>query len=449
MNIGRLVSVLAILLLTHSTESSAVESEAAEPARAPDLDSVLIELQEEVAHLRGLPFKAAVSAGVQSPEGFAGFLDRQIDEAMPEMMNRHYGAIVNRLGLYNGPLTNFRDTAKAVMSSQVAAYYDPKTQTFYSLMQNMPEPMLHMLYTHELYHGLQDQYFGLEKYLPTSSKGEPALNSDQTMARQAVVEGEATYIMNMYMMKQMAGKEPTRELMAPAVRLQSQMDMAALGAMMKLPEVTKIVGGSAADAIAAGENIPAFIMESMLGVYLKGLAFVFAVQEQGWSEVAKLYTEYPPQSTEHILHPEKWQAREAPSDIAFPELEKVAALKEWELLTTDVVGELQWRLIFAEQGLGADAESAAAGWDGDRYLIFKRKDSDATLMLMSTSWDSPAQAEEFASAYARLLAKKYVGAAEPTRVVRKKENVYIVEGGAAKHMEALLKVVTKSTKRKS
>jgi hypothetical protein len=251
------------------------------------------------------------------------------------------------------------------------------------------------------------------------------------------------------MMKQMSRKEPTRELMAPAVRLQSQMDMAAVGAMMKHSEAAKLAGGSATDAIAASESIPAFIMESMLGVYLKGLAFVFAVQEQGWSEVEKLYTEYPPQSTEHILHPEKWQAREAPSDIAFPALEKVAALKEWELLTTDVVGELQWRIIFAEQGLGADAESAAAGWDGDRYLIFKRKDSDATLMLMSTSWDSPAQAKEFASAYARLLAKKYVDAAEPTRVVQKKENVYIVEGGAAKHMEALLKVVTKSTKRKS
>src|SRR3989337_2014414 len=119
------------------------------------------------------------------------------------------------------------------MSSQVAAYYDPKAQKFYSLMQNMPEPMLHMMYAHELYHGLQDQYFGLEKYLPMTSQGGPALNSDQTTARQAVVEGEASYIMSMYMMKQMAQKEPTRELMAPAVRLQSQMDMENIKAMMK------------------------------------------------------------------------------------------------------------------------------------------------------------------------------------------------------------------------
>lgn len=448
MNMRRLSRLLAILLITHSTGSSADESAASEPAAAPDLAAVVLQLQEEVADLRGLPFKSTVSAGIQSSEGFAKFLDAQIDEAMPEVMNRHYGAIVKRLGLYQGSLTNFRDTAKAVMSSQVAAYYDPKAKTFYSLMQNMPEPMLYMMYTHELYHGLQDQYFGLDAYLPTSPSGESALNSDQTMARQAVVEGEATYIMNMYMMKQMSGQEPTLELIAPAVHMQSQMDMASIKAMMKLPQVSELTGSSASDAIAASESIPSFIMESMLGVYLKGVAFVFAVQEQGWSEVEKLYREYPPQSTEQILHPEKWQAREAPSDFAFPALEKVSALKEWEQLTTDVVGEFQWRVIFREQGLGAEAESAAAGWDGDRYIIFKRKGSDATLMLMSTSWDSAAQAEEFASAYRRLLANKYAGAAEPTRVVQKKENVYIVEGGSAKDIEALLKLVTKSTKSK-
>jgi hypothetical protein len=351
--------------------------------------------------------------------------------------------------LYRGTLNDFRSITKSVMGSQAAAYYDPDTQTFYVLMQDMPEPMLHMLYAHELYHGLQDQYFGLEKYLPMKAEGGPALNTDQTTARQAVVEGEASYIMSMYMIKAMTHQEPTRELLASTVRMQSQMDMETLKAMMKLPQVAEMTGSSVSDAIAATDSIPSFMMESLMGVYLKGMAFVFDVQEQGWSEVEKLYTEYPPQSTEQILHPEKWRAHEAPSEIGFPPLGKVSALKGWELLTTDVVGEFQWRVIFKEQGLGKEAEAIAAGWDGDRYAIFQRKDSDATLMLMSTSWDSAAQAEEFASAYRRLLANKYAGATQPTRVVQKKENVFIVEGGSEKDIDALLKVVTKSKKTKA
>jgi hypothetical protein len=447
-----MVGGLAIVSIAYAIEASAAES--AVPASAPaavekaDPKAVVLELQKDVAALRGLPFKTDVAAAEQSQEEFAAYLDERIDEAVPEVQNTHYGAIVKRLGLYRGKLDNFGDTAKAVMSSQAAAYYDPEKQTFYMLMQDMPELMMRMLYSHELYHGLQDQYFGLEKYLPMKGKNALAIDSDQGMARQAVVEGEATYIMSMFMVKNMAHQEPTRELMAPIVQMQSQMDMEQLKTMMKLPEVAELSGDSAKDAIEASESIPPFIMESMIGVYMKGMGFVFAVQERGWSEVEKLYNEYPPQSTEQILHPEKWRAHEGASQFEFPALEKVAALKEWEPLDSDVIGEFRWRVIFKEQGLRSEAETAAAGWDGDRYVVFKRKDSDATLMLLATSWDSAAQAEEFASAYTRLLANKYPGAPEATQIVQKKENVYIVEGGSEKDAKALLKVVMNSKKTK-
>jgi hypothetical protein len=439
MNMRRVVCGLAIVAVAYCIEAGAAEA---------DLKTLVLELQKDVSALRGLPFKTDVAAAVQSQEDFAAYLDERIDESVPEILNTHYGAIVKRLGLYRGTLDNFGDTAKTVMSSQAAAYYDPAKQTFYMLMQDVPEPLTRMLYSHELYHGLQDQYFGLEKYLPMKGKNALTLDSDQAMARQAVVEGEATYIMSMYMVKNMAQKEPTRALMGPIVQMQSQMDMEQLKTMMKKPEAVQLAGGSAATAVEAAESIPPFIMESMLGVYLKGMGFVFAVQEQGWSEVEKLYTEYPPQSTEQILHPEKWRTHEGASRFAFPALEKVSALKEWQQLDSDVVGEFRWRVIFKEQGLRSEAESAAAGWDGDRYVIFKRKDSDATLMLLATSWDSAAQAEEFASAYTRLLANKYAGAPEATRVVQKKENVYIVEGGNEKDTKALLKVVMNSKKTK-
>ena len=444
MNLSRPTIALAVLVIS---SSPAAEPPAAAPTQNADTQALVLQLQEEVAELRGLPFKSNVTAGVQSQEQFAAYLDGQIDEALPEIKNKHYGAIVKRLGLYRGDLTNFSDTAKAVMSSQAGAYYDPETKTFNMLMQNVSEMMMKLLYTHELYHGLQDQYFGLQKYLPMKGWTGPDLTADEAMARQAVVEGEATYIMSMYAMRTMAGKEPTRELMVPAIQRQSQIDLESIKAMMKLPEMTKLAGSGVAEAMEATDSIPSFMIESLLGVYMKGLSFVFAVHERGWSEVEKLYTEYPPQSTEQILHPEKWQSREAPADIAYSALERVSALQGWEQLDSDVLGEFQWRVVFKEQGLGAEAEAAAAGWDGDRYIIFKRKDSDATLMLLSTSWDSAAQADEFASAYRRLLAKKYQGETEPSRVLQKKENVYIVEGGNEKDIGALLKVASKSKKK--
>jgi hypothetical protein len=165
------------------------------------------------------------------------------------------------------------------------------------------------------------------------------------------------------------------------------------------------------------------------------------VQEQGWPAVEKLYTDSPPQSTEQILHPEKWLTREAPTAFEWPRFEKIAALKDWELLDDNVLGEFQWRSIFKEQGFAKEAESAAAGWDGDRYAVFNRKNSNATLLLLRTRWDSEKEAREFADVYRRVLAIKYADAPVPTGLVQKGVDVFIVEGGDETKLDTLMKVV--------
>jgi len=206
------------------------------------------------------------------------------------------------------------------------------------------------------------------------------------------------------------------------------------------------VGESAQEAMAQIDDIPPFILETLLGNYLKGAAFIFAVQEQGWPAVETLFTSYPPQSTEQILHPEKWLAHEAPATIVWPDFARVSALRDWQLLDDDVLGEIQWRIIFNAQGLQDEAETAAAGWDGDRYAVFKRKGSDETLLLLRTSWDSEAEATQFVTAYRRALAVKYEGASDPVRVEQQGADVFIVEGGRKADLDALIKVVRQAKK---
>ena len=121
--------------------------------------------------------------------------------------------------------------------------------------------------------------------------------------------------MSLWMMQKMAGKPPTRELMEQVISMQANMGVDQLREALKQPQVAKAVGTDMQTAVDATDKIPSFIMDSMMAVYLKGAGFVFAVHEQGWPAVEKLYTEYPPQSTEHILHPEKWLAREAPTSL--------------------------------------------------------------------------------------------------------------------------------------
>jgi len=441
----RIVGLAAVFLA-----SSSAHSDNTPPLPPPDAQAAADSIAREIEQIRGLTFKQHVRAETQSVEKFGEYVARQLDKEVPESIRRHYGTIVHTLGLYRGPTIDFSSMMMTVMTSQVGAYYDPEKQSFYVVMSGLPDLMQGVMYSHELYHALQDQYFGLVRYMDTGlNDGAGPQNGDSKLARSAVVEGEATYLMSLWMMQKMAGKPPTRELMEKVISMQANMGVDQLREALKQPQVAKAVGSDMQNAVDATDKIPSFIMDSMMAVYLKGAGFVFAVHEQGWPAVEKLYTEYPPQSTEHILHPEKWLAREAPTAFKWPPFEKVAVLKDWELLDDDVLGEFQWRSVFKEQGLAAEAESAAAGWDGDRYAVFKRKDSKATLLLLRTRWDSEKEATEFADAYRRVLAVKYADAPAPTRLVQKGVDVFVVEGGDEANLDKLLKVVkqAKSTRK--
>ncbi len=432
---------------------TAICAHSAQPAAAAPTEprALADSIAPQVAEIRGLPFKQPVNVEIQSTADFDSYVHRRIDEAVAPSVKQHYGKIVRTLGLYRGPaIEDFSAMMSTVMSSQVAAYYDPDRQSFFVVKSGMPDMMMGVLYSHELYHALQDQHFGLAQYMEMGTAHDSRAHSaDAMLARQAVVEGEATYMMTLWLMQKMAGKIPPRDALAPMISMQANLSMDQLRAALAKPEVSEAVGADMRDAIASSDDIPPFIMESMLGVYFKGLAFVFAVQEQGWSAVEKLYSEYPPQSTEHILHPEKWLAREAPASFEWPDFDKVKVLRGWQLLESDVLGEFQWRIVFKEHGLAAEAEPVAAGWDGDRYAVFKNKDSDSTLLLMRTSWDSEADAREFLEAYRRLLAVKYADAAVATRVEQKGNDVFIVEGADEANIDSLLKLVRQTKARRA
>jgi len=249
-------------------------------------------------------------------------------------------------------------------------------------------------------------------------------------------------MMTLWTVQKVAKTIPPREVLARAIQLQSNMSMDQLRAMIQQQAgLREMVGEDVQKAMESADGIPPFILDTMIGAYLKGMGFVFAVHEQGWPAVEKLYTEYPPQSTEQILHPEKWFAREAAVNFVWPDLGKVSDLRDWELLDNDVLGEFQWRVVFKEHGLSAEAESAAAGWGGDRYAVFKHRNSDATLLMLRTTWDTAADAAEFADAYRKVLAVKYADSPKPTRVEQKGVDVFIVEGGDEARIDSLLRVV--------
>jgi hypothetical protein len=393
-------------------------------------------IQEEVSEIRGRPFKKPVVARLRTRADTMATVEAQLARTP---LTADYGKVVRMLGLYKGPLIQ---DPRAAMRNLVQAgaegnigYYDANLATV--LMEKSARGSVRLEgLAHEVYHAFQDQQFNLSSYLVDKAV-DGSLNADEIQARHAVVEGEATYVALLWASAHATGRAPTREMVAEAVKRRSELDREAIMATLQQPNAPP----QALAWLAVLQETPAFMYENLGGSYRHGVAFVYAVQSAGWSEVEKLYTDYPPESTEQILHPQKWFSREAPARVKWPAFDADPRFAGWKLLDQNVLGEANFRSVFKEQGLGAEAVSAAQGWGGDRYAVLERMQDGSLLLLWHTTWDTQADASEFAHAYRRLLETKYESTAYPRRIVESGQNVFIVEGGGEASADSFMRFV--------
>jgi hypothetical protein len=123
-----------------------------------------------------------------------------------------------------------------------------------------------------------------------------------------------------------------------------------------------------------------------------------------WAAVDKVYAS-PPLSTEQVLHPEKYDAGEAPVAVTIPATLAGDLGKGWKLALQDTFGEFQFGVWLREGGVEPTAAAAAAaGWGGDRLAVLDGP-GGASAVVMKTAWDSPADAQAFETAASTALRK--------------------------------------------
>ncbi len=88
--------------------------------------------------------------------------------------------------------------------------------------------------------------------------------------------------------------------------------------------------------------------------------------------------------------------------------------RDWKKIDADVNGEWSLYLIL-DQFLNSPAESkrAAAGWAGDRYVVYEGPKAGDALLVQLSAWDTEGDAREFFEAYAKRTTKRYPNAGEP------------------------------------
>jgi len=333
----------------------------------PDLEQV----SSDVVEIRGLTPKNEVEYRFVTSDQLRELLVSDFEEEYPQEEARIDQEVYVLLDLMEQDQDLYTILVD-VYSEQIIGFYDYDSGELY-VVSDREElgPMEKVTFAHEYTHALQDQHFDLSS-LPLQEEG----NSDLSTAAVSLLEGDALLAQYNYMMSNLSADE--------------------LQAVLEESQEAETEQFEAA---------PRFIRESLLATYLEGFNFVLDLGE--WEDINQAYADLP-QSTEQILHPEKYLVRDEPQDVTMPDLESALGAG-WSQLDSDVLGELGIRIYLETFVAKYVAEVAAAGWDGDRYLYLKNAEGEKLLALRST-WDSDSDAEEFFDAYISFVREKSGGA---------------------------------------
>jgi hypothetical protein len=371
-------SCLTALLLTPLPKAAGQQSVTVNPSntRGAAVVAATTMVLKETSEIRQLTIMRPVKSGAQSRDEIERMIIKNMnEETSPEEMRASELAL-KKLGLVPASF-QFRPFLVKLLTEQVAGYYDPKAQQFYLadwIDLDGQKPVM----SHELTHALQDQHFNLRRF-----EKWPKSDSDAEIAAHALIEGDASFVMMLYV-----ERNPLR-------------------ALAFLKSMTQSGGSS-----ELMDHAPRALRESLLFPYEQGLKWVADIHKRGgWAQVSQAYTDLP-QSTEQILHVEKYLAHEVPVKIDMPDLSSTLGAG-WKRIDYDVNGEWSYYLIL-DEFLKSDAESerASAGWGGDRYAVYEGPNAGDLLLVQRTAWDTEKDAQEFFDAYARRTLRRYAGATE-------------------------------------
>jgi hypothetical protein len=360
-----LALVVAVSLVGCDTTRPTASATPAPISSQPDATRVFAEIRQEVELARGLQATGAVDPVTIDPEQLAANLEAEFDAEYPADELADTEDMLIALGLLP-PGSSIRQLTLDLQEGQVAGYYSPDKDQLFVVRRSGDDlgAIERVTYAHEFNHQLQDQHFQLDRFFEDAAD-----ETDGALGRLALIEGDAVSIQATWMTQNLTPRE-LGELIAVAL------------------------GPGSLESL---QRAPRYLRETALFPYEDGFAFTNRLLAGGgYPAVDAAYAD-PPQSTEQVLHPDRYLQRETPDEVRIPTGLAATLGAGWSEAGQDTLGELVLRIWLREGEVTLpDARVAAAGWGGDRLILLRGGD-DAVAVGLVTAWDTPADALEFAS----------------------------------------------------
>ncbi len=336
------------------------------------IDSIVQSLSE----ISGFSEVHPVGYGRMSKRQLRRFLNARIKKTIkPEQI--HADEVALKMFGFIPQDYDLRQSTVDLLTEQAAAFYDYDRKRLF-LLADSSQSAETVTLSHELSHALADQHFDLGNFMDDTPS-----NDDENLAHAAVVEGEATWLMMAYTLKQ-SGKapEPTPEMLRSVVE-------SSQASMTDYPEL---------------KNAPLYIQQSLLFPYTTGTDFFDAVYRRlGKAAFARVFTE-PPVDSAQVMHPELYFSH---VKAAHPELPQVPGSEDSNELTVGSVGEFDHRMLLRQFVNEGQAASLSPHIVGGQFRILSVGKEKKPLLLYASQWDSDQSAGAFFAFYPRILAGKW------------------------------------------
>lgn len=331
---------------------------------------------QELNQITGLKIRHKVPFDLISKDQVNKFLKQRVKEQTSQEDLR-----IEELGLKKfGFVPQDFDLAKTevdLLTEQAAAFYDYHQKKLY-ITDWAPKDMRGEALVHELAHALADQNFHLERFIKKGGD-----DDDLSMAREAVMEGQATW------------------LMSEATEHRSGRTLKGSPAAVELTSRAMESGGKDYPVF---DSTPLYLRRTLVFPYTHGMLFQNAVVEKMDQAAFAEVFRSPPVSTQQILHPEKYFTHVTPTRPALPHFSGGRGYKH---LAAGTIGELDHALLIEQFVDKKHADEIAPHWRGGVYALEEKKKEKRVVLEYAVEWESADWARQFFEAYQEVLRKKW------------------------------------------
>lgn len=328
-----------------------------------DYAPIFAEIEQNVTAMRGLAPLKAVQPSLLSETELrqrlqAGFFYTEEEAARDVLVLYAFDFTTRDFDLYN---LTYR-----YLGENIAGFYDPTTEEFVVVTNDKEIDALEKLtYAHEFMHALQDQHFSLDQITDAT------LGYESGMALRALAEGEATFLQESYVEEGYLTQEELVDAYNALINVRPSENT---------------------------DYYPPVLTNAFVFAYGYGYVFSQIIYgRDGWAGLNAAW-ENIPQSTEQILHTERYFSGDEPIAVTLPPLQETLG-EGWEQVEQAVFGEFFLREYLAQQLDEVAVDVAATGWGGDLFTVYWLEETDEIVLVLRNVWDTTVDANEFVSGY--------------------------------------------------